>query len=92
MIIYPLIRATRIASACAIVNPEYQLTVATLTEIISFALPLLNIKIPFSSYITPLMCDPIQTIYLIYSYNREKYEKAETLSLLSLLLLYYYNK
>ena len=50
MIIYPLIRATRIASACAIVNPEYQLTVATLTEIISFALPLLNIKIPFSSY------------------------------------------
>lgn len=89
MIVYPLIRATRIASACAIVNSEYQLTVATLTEIISFSLPLLNIKIPFSSYITPLMCDPIQ---IIYSYNREKYEKVEILSLLSLLLVYYYNE
>ena len=92
MILYPLIRAARIASACAIVNPEYQLPIATLTEILSSAVPLLNAKLPFSSYIIPLMCDPIQTIYLTYSYNRQKYEQVEILSLLSLLLLYYYYK
>jgi len=92
MIIYPLVRAARIASACAIVNPDYQLPVATLTEILSSALPLLNTNLPLSSYIIPFMCDPKQTLYFTYSYNRLKYEQVELLSLLSLLLIYYYYK
>jgi hypothetical protein len=92
MIIYPLVRAARIASACAIVNPDYQLPVATFTEILSSAIPLFNTNLPLSSYIIPFMCDPQQTLYLTYSCNRLKYEQVELLSLLSLLLIYYYYK
>lgn len=92
MIIYPLVRAARIASACAIINPEYQLLVTTLTEIISSVLPLLNTNLPISSYIIPLMCCPIETLYLTYSYNRFKYEQVELVSLVSLLVIYYYYK
>tara|TARA_B100000780_G_scaffold199323_1_gene141049 strand:+ start:333 stop:608 length:276 start_codon:yes stop_codon:yes gene_type:complete len=90
MLLYPLIRAARIVSACSIVNPEYQFPVTTLAEVLSSAVPLLNAKLPFTSYITPLMCDPLQTIYLTYSHNRQKYEVIELFSLLSLLFLYYY--
>tara|TARA_Y100000741_G_C18121513_1_gene505235 strand:+ start:362 stop:643 length:282 start_codon:yes stop_codon:yes gene_type:complete len=90
MILYPLIRAARIASACAIVSPEYQLPVATLTELLSSAMPLLNTKLPLSSYIIPFMNDPYQTLFLIYSYNRLSYERIELFSLILLLLNNYY--
>tara|TARA_B100001778_G_scaffold293667_1_gene264924 strand:- start:599 stop:874 length:276 start_codon:yes stop_codon:yes gene_type:complete len=89
MIIYPLIRAARIATACAIVVPEYSLPIAALTETLSSVIPIMNTNIPLSSYLTPFLCDPKQTIYLLYSHNREKYEQIELISLILLLILYY---
>tara|TARA_B110000008_G_C16724777_1_gene466278 strand:+ start:44 stop:322 length:279 start_codon:yes stop_codon:yes gene_type:complete len=89
MILYPLVRAARIATACAIVQPEYTLPVATVIETLSSAIPIINAKLPISSYIIPLLCDPEQTLFLMYSYNREKYEQLELISLISLLLLYF---
>lgn len=87
MILYPLVRAARIATACAMVQPEYSLPVSTLIETLSSTIPLMNTNIPFTSYFIPLLCDPQQTIYLIYSHNREKYEQLELISLLSILLI-----
>ena len=92
MILYPLIRAARIATACAIVQPEYTLPVATLIETLSSTIPIVTAQIPLTSYIIPLLCDPKQTLFLMYSYNREKYEQLELISLISLLLLYFYYK
>ena len=89
MIIYPLIRAARIATACAIVLPEYSLPIVAVTETLSSVIPIMNTNIPLSSYITPFLCDPKQTIYLLYSHNREKYEQIELVSLILLLILYY---
>tara|TARA_B100000085_G_C18107330_1_gene335673 strand:+ start:45 stop:329 length:285 start_codon:yes stop_codon:yes gene_type:complete len=93
MILHPIIRATRIVTACSIIDSQYQLEITALTEIISFSVPILNERLtglPFVSYIIPLMCAPKETCFFVYEYNKEKYHIIELFSLILLLFFIYY--
>ena len=90
MILYPIIRASRIITACCLVNPTHQLQITAFTEIIGFSIPIFNEGLRLESYIIPIICDYQETLFLLYEYNKEKYHQIELISLILLLIFIYY--
>ena len=89
MILYPFIRAARIITCIAIL-PEDQIAAATIAESLSSIIPLINNGLPIGSYVVPFFSFPVETMSLLYSYNRENYEQVE-LGFLAILILIFYN-
>tara|TARA_Y100000768_G_scaffold369918_1_gene335236 strand:+ start:653 stop:928 length:276 start_codon:yes stop_codon:yes gene_type:complete len=89
MILYPFIRAARIITCIAIL-PEDQIAAATIAESLSSIVPLVNNRLPISSYIIPLVSFPRETLSMLYSYDRQNYEQIE-LGFLAILILIFYN-